>query len=126
MDADLEDADSHEGEVHEWAVRRDRFYNDGYRDALDQGKTATVQEGFDTGFQEGVVLGTDWGFLRGALTSLLAFPQSLATAQLQEVKDLQARVAAFGADAAALACAAAAEQRGVPQRALAQKGQHER
>ncbi|KAK9821141.1 hypothetical protein WJX81_007581 [Elliptochloris bilobata] len=116
MDADLEDADSHEGEVHEWAVRRDRFYNDGYRDALDQGKTATVQEGFDT----------DWGFLRGALTSLLAFPQSLATAQLQEVKDLQARVAAFGADAAALACAAAAEQRGVPQRALAQKGQHER
>jgi len=73
MDADLEGAEGHEDARHEWGVRHERFYNvrarltigalapsrfgatvargpqDGYRDALDLGKTATVQEGFDAG-----------------------------------------------------------------------------
>ncbi|KXZ54303.1 hypothetical protein GPECTOR_5g389 [Gonium pectorale] len=64
----------------------------GYRDALEEGKEATLQQGFDIGFCEGAAAGFEWGLLRGAVTTLAAMDgQAAGTRQLhQEIVALHA------------------------------------
>ena len=51
-------------------TRRERFFNAGYRDGLDVGRTATVQKGFNEGYKTGFKEGFEFGRVRGAVRSL--------------------------------------------------------
>lgn len=51
-------------------TRRERFFNAGYRDGLDEGRTATVQKGFNEGYKTGFKEGFEFGRVRGAVRSL--------------------------------------------------------
>ncbi|KAJ4980040.1 hypothetical protein NE237_010820 [Protea cynaroides] len=55
----------------EWQRRHDQFHTIGYRDGLTAGKEASVQEGFNVGFKQSVLVGYSWGLVRG-ITSALA------------------------------------------------------
>lgn len=62
------------------------------------------------GYAEGAQAGAEWGFVRGALVSLLALPQGLAPAQLQAVRPCPAcgsTLLAGSAPATALRCSGA-------------------
>ena len=54
-------------------TRRERFFNAGYRDGLDVGRTATVQKGFNEGYKKGFREGFEFGRVRGAVRSLKIF-----------------------------------------------------
>lgn len=45
----------------------------GYRDGLISGKEASAQEGFDIGFRESVLVGYNWGLVRGVTGYVLFF-----------------------------------------------------
>nr|GEZ86452.1 hypothetical protein [Tanacetum cinerariifolium] len=49
----------------------------GYRDGLIAGKEASAQEGFNVGFKESVVVGYDWGLVRGVTGALNCLPGEL-------------------------------------------------
>jgi|TARA_B100001142_G_scaffold304415_1_gene332509 hypothetical protein len=53
--------------------RRELFFAEGFRDGIEEGKSATVQEGFDRGFREGAVAGLAYGRARGAVRSIAVF-----------------------------------------------------
>ena len=53
--------------------RRELFFAEGFRDGIEEGKSATVQEGFDRGFREGAVAGLAYGRARGGVRSLALF-----------------------------------------------------
>lgn len=61
----------------EWQSRRKQFYNIGYRDGLQEGKEATVQEGFNHGFKQSLRVGYNWGLVRGVSSALACLPDDL-------------------------------------------------
>ena len=60
-------------------TRRERFFNAGYRDGLDVGRTATVQKGFNEGYKTGFKEGFEFGRVRGAIRSLKIFNSGKTT-----------------------------------------------
>ena len=60
-------------------TRRERFFNAGYRDGLDVGRTATVQKGFNKGYKTGFKEGFEFGRVRGAIRSLKIFNSGKTT-----------------------------------------------
>lgn len=68
----------------EWEVRREGFYNTGYREGLEEGKEQTLQQGFNAGFTAGAHAAYSWGALRGAAKTLEVFAGQVAgTSELQ-------------------------------------------
>ncbi|XP_002513103.2 protein YAE1 isoform X1 [Ricinus communis] len=61
----------------EWERRRDQFHTIGYRDGLLAGKEAIAQEGFNAGFKQSVLLGFDWGLVRGVTSAFACLPDGL-------------------------------------------------
>eukprot|EP00257_Ricinus_communis_P024582 XP_025011996.1 uncharacterized protein LOC8284403 isoform X2 [Ricinus communis] len=49
----------------------------GYRDGLLAGKEAIAQEGFNAGFKQSVLLGFDWGLVRGVTSAFACLPDGL-------------------------------------------------
>lgn len=41
--------------------REQRFWNEGFRDGVEEGKEQTIQHGFNIGFHEGYDAGRQWG-----------------------------------------------------------------
>ncbi|PNG99655.1 hypothetical protein TSOC_014560 [Tetrabaena socialis] len=76
----------------EAAARHQKFYNAGYRDAIEEGKERTMQAGFNEGFREGAAAGFEWGLLRGAARTLAALDgQAAGTRGLhQQIQALSA------------------------------------
>lgn len=61
----------------EWQRRKKQFHSIGYRDGLLAGKEASAQEGFNVGFKESVLVGYDWGLVRGVTGALNCLPGEL-------------------------------------------------
>ncbi|XP_057496249.1 protein yae1 [Actinidia eriantha] len=61
----------------EWNKRHDQFHTIGYRDGLIAGKEASAQEGFNMGFKESVLVGYNWGLVRGVTSALTFLPDGL-------------------------------------------------
>nr|GEX16739.1 calmodulin binding protein PICBP-like [Tanacetum cinerariifolium] len=60
----------------EWQRRKKQFHSIGYRDGLIAGKEASAQ-GFNVRFKESVVVGYDWGLVRGVTGALNCLPGEL-------------------------------------------------
>ncbi|XP_075265024.1 uncharacterized protein LOC142357260 [Convolutriloba macropyga] len=54
----------------DWETRRSRFWNDGYREGLEEGKVKFIKDGFFSGFAEGTDLGFRLGAARGMMQVL--------------------------------------------------------
>ncbi|KAI3827063.1 hypothetical protein L1987_01125 [Smallanthus sonchifolius] len=61
----------------EWQRRKNQFHAIGYRDGLIAGKEASAQEGFNIGFKESVLVGFNWGLVRGVTGALHCLPDEL-------------------------------------------------
>lgn len=61
----------------EWQRRRDQFHTMGYRDGVIAGKEASSQEGFNIGFKKSVLVGYNWGLVRGVTSTLASLPDGL-------------------------------------------------
>ncbi|KAJ0957144.1 putative essential protein Yae1 [Helianthus annuus] len=61
----------------EWQRRKNQFYAIGYRDGLIAGKEASAQQGFNIGFQESVLVGFNFGLVRGVTGALECLPSEL-------------------------------------------------
>ncbi|XP_050387080.1 uncharacterized protein LOC126803331 [Argentina anserina] len=61
----------------EWQRKRDEFYTMGYRDGLIAGKEDSSQEGFNIGFKQSVLVGYNWGLVRGVTSALASLPEGL-------------------------------------------------
>ncbi|KAJ7949292.1 Essential protein Yae1, N-terminal [Quillaja saponaria] len=61
----------------EWQRRHDQFHTIGYRDGVIAGKQASPQEGFNIGFKESVLVGYNWGLVRGVTSVLASLPDEL-------------------------------------------------
>ncbi|XAR54422.1 hypothetical protein NMG60_11029539 [Bertholletia excelsa] len=68
----------------EWQRRHDQFHTIGYRDGLTAGKEASAQEGFNTGFKQSVVVGYNWGLVRGVTSALTCLPAGLREKLIEE------------------------------------------
>lgn len=64
----------------------------GYREGLESGKEAHLQQGFNEGFSHGVVISKEWGKLRGTLSALISI------ASLKSDQDSDQRTVAKMAD----------------------------
>jgi hypothetical protein len=74
-DSDYEEEEDKEEEEEEELnreseQRRERYYNTGYRDGIDIGRTETVQKGFNRGYLRGIKEGFEYGQIRGAINSI--------------------------------------------------------
>ncbi|TQD88578.1 hypothetical protein C1H46_025897 [Malus baccata] len=56
----------------EWQRRHNQYHTTGYRDGVIAGKEASSQEGFNIGFKKSVLVGYNWGLVRG-VTSFVFF-----------------------------------------------------
>ncbi|KAG0328909.1 hypothetical protein BG004_002446 [Podila humilis] len=63
----------------EWSRMHETFGNTGYREGIEEGKEETLQQGFNQGWSEGVQYGHELGRLRGLISPLLQYVQSLST-----------------------------------------------
>ncbi|XP_076939514.1 uncharacterized protein LOC143608344 [Bidens hawaiensis] len=61
----------------EWQRRKNQFHAIGYRDGLIAGKEASAQQGFNIGFKESVLVGYNWGLVRGVTGALNCLPGEL-------------------------------------------------
>ncbi|KAF8396216.1 hypothetical protein HHK36_017829 [Tetracentron sinense] len=61
----------------EWQRRHNQFHTIGYRDGLMSGKEASAQEGFNIGFKKSVLVGYNWGLVRGVTSALVCLPDDL-------------------------------------------------
>ncbi|KAM5551939.1 hypothetical protein ABKV19_026685 [Rosa sericea] len=61
----------------EWQRRRDQFHTMGYRDGVIAGKEASSQEGFNIGFKQSVLVGYNWGLVRGVTSTLASLPDGI-------------------------------------------------
>ncbi|KAF8398301.1 hypothetical protein HHK36_017228 [Tetracentron sinense] len=61
----------------EWQRRHNQFHTIGYRDGLMAGKEASAQEGFNIGFKQSVLVGYNWGLVRGVTSALVCLPDGL-------------------------------------------------
>ncbi|KAK9917843.1 hypothetical protein WJX75_008825 [Coccomyxa subellipsoidea] len=61
----------------EWESRRSKFYNVGYKDGLEEGKSATLQQGFDEGYRQSTAAGYSEGLKKGKQATLDACTQLL-------------------------------------------------
>nr|XP_048329140.1 putative tRNA 2'-phosphotransferase isoform X2 [Ziziphus jujuba var. spinosa]XP_048329141.1 putative tRNA 2'-phosphotransferase isoform X2 [Ziziphus jujuba var. spinosa] len=61
----------------EWQRRHDQFHTSGYRDGIIAGKEAAAQEGFNIGFKESVLVGYNWGLVRGVTSAFTLLPDDL-------------------------------------------------
>ncbi|XP_057977241.1 uncharacterized protein LOC131164228 [Malania oleifera] len=61
----------------EWQRRRNQFHTIGYRDGVIAGKEASAQEGFNVGFKQSMLVGYDWGLVRGVSSALACLPDEL-------------------------------------------------
>ncbi|XP_020820106.1 protein YAE1 homolog [Phascolarctos cinereus] len=57
----------------EWKNRVERRVREGYRDGVDAGKAAVLQQGFNQGYKEGAEVVVSYGQLRGTLSALLSW-----------------------------------------------------
>nr|XP_004668900.1 protein YAE1 homolog [Jaculus jaculus] len=57
----------------EWRSHMRRRVQEGYRDGVDAGKAAALQQGFNQGFKEGAGVVLNYGLLRGTLSALLSW-----------------------------------------------------
>lgn len=84
----------------EWSKLASDFTNAGYREGINAGKEAALQEGFDAGFaQVGAPLGRELGMLRGIASALVGFlssskapPSVVASSSLIEARDIAAQL----------------------------------
>lgn len=56
---------------------RNQFHASGYRDGIIAGKEASSQQGFNVGFKESVIVGFNWGLVRGVTGALKCLPGEL-------------------------------------------------
>ncbi|XP_077217593.1 uncharacterized protein LOC143851963 [Tasmannia lanceolata] len=63
--------------LNEWERRHASFHTIGYRDGVTEGKQASAQEGFNVGFQQSVLVGYNWGLVRGVTSALAFLPDHL-------------------------------------------------
>ncbi|XP_010245241.1 PREDICTED: uncharacterized protein LOC104588807 [Nelumbo nucifera] len=61
----------------EWQRRHNEFHTIGYRDGLMAGKETSAQEGFNIGFKQSVLVGYNWGIVRGITSVLACLPDGL-------------------------------------------------
>uniref|UniRef100_A0A7N4NLA2 YAE1 maturation factor of ABCE1 n=1 Tax=Sarcophilus harrisii TaxID=9305 RepID=A0A7N4NLA2_SARHA len=68
-DADVfdDEADETLPAQREWRNRVERRVREGYRDGVDAGKAAVLQQGFNQGYKEGARVILQYGQLRGTL-----------------------------------------------------------
>ncbi|XP_047342209.1 uncharacterized protein LOC124945761 [Impatiens glandulifera] len=71
----------------EWKYRHDQFHKIGYRDGLIAGKETSAQEGFNIGFKESVLVGYDWGLVRGFSSAFSLLPESLKEKLVETEED---------------------------------------
>uniref|UniRef100_A0A6M2EWL8 Essential protein Yae1 N-terminal domain-containing protein n=1 Tax=Populus davidiana TaxID=266767 RepID=A0A6M2EWL8_9ROSI len=64
-DDSVEELDRDSDLDREWQRRHDQFHTIGYRDGLIAGKEDSAQEGFNVGFKQSVLVGYNWGVVRG-------------------------------------------------------------
>ncbi|KAL3599670.1 hypothetical protein D5086_007588 [Populus alba] len=64
-DDSVEELDRESDLDREWQRRHDQFHTIGYRDGLIAGKEDSAQEGFNVGFKQSVLVGYNWGVVRG-------------------------------------------------------------
>ncbi|KAM6493072.1 hypothetical protein JOM56_011206 [Amanita muscaria] len=79
----------------EWSRLASDFTNAGYREGINAGKEAALQEGFDAGFaQVGAPLGRELGVLRGIASALVGFLSSskAPSSSLIEARDIAAQL----------------------------------
>lgn len=69
--------DSDEEWDEEWHRTQNQFHTMGYRDGLIAGKEAAAQEGFNDGFKKSVLVGYNWGLVRGVTSALACLPDGL-------------------------------------------------
>ncbi|GMH30074.1 hypothetical protein Nepgr_031917 [Nepenthes gracilis] len=67
----------------QWQNRHDQFYNRGYRDGITAGQNASVQEGFNGGFKDSVLVGYKWGLVRGVTSSLAFLPDQMKAKMIE-------------------------------------------
>ncbi|XP_043819907.1 protein YAE1 homolog [Dromiciops gliroides] len=74
-DADVfdDEADETLPAQREWRNRVERRVREGYRDGVDAGKAAVLQQGFNQGYKEGAEVIVNYGQLRGTLSALLSW-----------------------------------------------------
>ncbi|XP_023354123.1 protein YAE1 homolog [Sarcophilus harrisii] len=74
-DADVfdDEADETLPAQREWRNRVERRVREGYRDGVDAGKAAVLQQGFNQGYKEGARVILQYGQLRGTLSALLSW-----------------------------------------------------
>ncbi|GAX80714.1 hypothetical protein CEUSTIGMA_g8149.t1 [Chlamydomonas eustigma] len=102
-----DEEDEHEELAREARTRQHTFHHAGYREAIEEGKRATLQSGFNIGFREGVQAGLDWGQLDGMIQTLDIFCGQVAgtsglrqevnemAKQFKDIPRRQAMLAAF-------------------------------
>ncbi|KAM1049401.1 hypothetical protein ACFX1X_028776 [Malus domestica] len=61
----------------EWQRRHNQYHTTGYRDGVIAGKEASSQEGFNIGFKKSVLVGYNWGLVRGVTSALACLPDGL-------------------------------------------------
>uniref|UniRef100_A0A6N2JW27 Essential protein Yae1 N-terminal domain-containing protein n=1 Tax=Salix viminalis TaxID=40686 RepID=A0A6N2JW27_SALVM len=61
----------------DWQRGRDQFHTIGYRDGLMAGREASAQGGFNVGFKQSVLVGHNWGVVRGVTSVLTFLPDDL-------------------------------------------------
>lgn len=61
----------------EWQRRRDQYHTHGYREGISAGKVDSAQEGFNIGFKQSVLVGYNWGVVRGVTSALASLPDGL-------------------------------------------------
>ncbi|KAG2668818.1 hypothetical protein I3760_14G007800 [Carya illinoinensis] len=61
----------------EWQRRRDQHHTHGYREGITAGKEASAQGGFNIGFKQSVLVGYNWGVVRGVTSALSFLPDEL-------------------------------------------------
>ncbi|BDA50559.1 hypothetical protein COCOBI_16-2350 [Coccomyxa sp. Obi] len=54
----------------EWEIRRSRFFNVGYKEGLEEGKSASLQAGFDEGYRNSTAAGFSAGLEKGKQATL--------------------------------------------------------
>ncbi|XP_074055316.1 protein YAE1 homolog [Macrotis lagotis] len=74
-DADVfdDEADETLPAQREWRSRVESRVREGYRDGVDAGKAAVLQQGFNQGYKEGAEVIINYGQLRGTLSALLCW-----------------------------------------------------
>ncbi|KAG2671765.1 hypothetical protein I3760_13G010600 [Carya illinoinensis] len=61
----------------EWQRRREQYHTHGYREGISAGKESSAQEGFNIGFKQSVLVGYNWGIVRGVTSALASLPDGL-------------------------------------------------